>query len=86
MLAHGQLLARIKEWIVRNLDDPALDAAVIARHFGLSRSGLYRLFAVEGESPGAWLTARRLDEAHLILSDGSRRDGTITTVCYRLGF
>lgn len=85
-LAEGCQLDRIKEWALRNIDDAGLDAARIARHFGLSRSALYRLFAQEGESPQSWLSARRLDEAHRMLSSPGMRNESVTEICFSVGF
>jgi AraC-like DNA-binding protein len=79
-------LHSIKAWAARNLDDPALDGARIARQFGLSRSALYRLFATAGETPQAWLVSERLERALQILSNPTRAMGSISATCYALGF
>lgn len=79
-------LHSIKAWLARNLDDPALDGARIARQFGLSRSALYRLFATAGETPQGWLVSQRLERAFQILSNPTRARGSISATCYALGF
>jgi AraC-like DNA-binding protein len=79
-------LEKVKTWILRNLDDPTLNVSRISRHFGLSRSALYRLFATDGDSPQAWLTAQRLGRAHELLSEPSARGKSVSTICYALGF
>ena len=82
----GDQLHGVKAWVVRNLEDPALDVAGIARQFGLSRSALYRLFATAGETPQAWFVGQRLERALHILSNPARTGPSISTTCYALGF
>lgn len=79
-------LHSVKAWVARNLDDPALDVARIARQFGLSRSALYRLFATAGETPQAWFMGQRLERALQILSNPVRTGRSISATCYALGF
>ena len=79
-------LQSIKTWVARNLEDPALDVACIARQFGLSRSALYRLFATAGETPQAWIVGQRLERALHLLSNPTRTGPSISATCYALGF
>lgn len=85
-LADADKLKHVKAWMLRNLDDPALDVAQIAKHAGISRSALYRLFAAESVSPMAWLTTKRLLQAHEILSQNLVGKVNVSSICYGLGF
>lgn len=61
------LLIRIKHQIEGQLGDPDLSGASIARHFGLSRSALYRLFTPYG-GVAAYVRSRRLHRAFFELT------------------
>ncbi|SMH28703.1 transcriptional regulator, AraC family [Azospirillum lipoferum] len=59
---HAATLARIKRFIDERLETPDLDSDAIGRHFGLSRSSLYRLFEPLG-GVAAHVRGRRLARA-----------------------
>jgi AraC-like DNA-binding protein len=76
--------ASIRHHIDRHLADE-LNAAGLARRFGMSRATLYRLFRAEG-GIDAYIRARRLERcsAELMLTDPGR--GRVREVAERLGF
>lgn len=59
---HAAMLARIRRFIDERLESPTLDGDAICRHFGLSRSSLYRLFEPLG-GVAAHIRGRRLARA-----------------------
>lgn len=63
----ADLLIRIKRQIEGHLGDPGLSGASVARHFGLSRSTLYRLFTPYG-GVAAYVRSRRLHRAFFELT------------------
>lgn len=82
----NDLTRRIKAWIIDNLDEPELDVANIARRFNMSRSSLYRLFSITGETPKSWIMRRRLILARNQLVDPRHKHLSISTICFRAGF
>lgn len=80
------LVSRIKDWITENLDEPELDVEYVARHFNMSRSSLYRLFGMRGETPKNWIMRQRLMRAYEELRDPRRKHLSISTICYKAGF
>jgi AraC-like DNA-binding protein len=84
--SESDLIRRIKAWIVNNLDEAEFDVADIARHFNMSRSSLYRLFATMGATPKSWIMGQRLNLARDKLSDPRHKHLSISTICFRSGF
>lgn len=80
------LVRRIKAWITDNLDESELDVAQVAQHFNMSRSSLYRLFGMGGETPKNWIMQQRLMRACDELVDPRRKHLSISTICYMAGF
>lgn len=76
-------LAPAKQYIEAHLDDAELDAAAIARHLGVSRSHLYRLFQRYG-GVSAYILRIRLRHAAVELVRNPSR--AITEIAYGLGF
>jgi transcriptional regulator GlxA family with amidase domain len=65
--AGGASTAGARTWALENLDE-SLSIDQLARHAGMSPRTFIRRFREEtGESPGAWVRARRLDRARELL-------------------
>lgn len=77
---------RMRDWLVRQVQDPSLSPDRIAEEFGLSRRGLYRLFAATGTTPGKWLWQVRLECAHQRLASPGFRAQSIGEIAYSVGF
>jgi len=83
-----QLLKSVLLYVDRNLSDPDLSADRLAQSFGLSRSGLYRLFEAHG-GVAAWVRERRLQLAYRLLLRAQiegRRDLLIRDLTVGVGF
>ncbi len=79
------MLDRIRRHVDANLASPALTAEAVCRHFGLSRSTLYRLFR-QLEGFAAYVRRRRLDRAFADLTAPHRGRQRIADICDRYGF
>jgi len=79
-------LRAIKRLIERDLRDPRLSPAAIARALGFSTRYLHRVFASEGVSVAQYIRARRLEEAARELRDPRRMGNTVTDVALQCGF
>ena len=79
------LLLALRRHIEAELASPGLNAESLARHFGVSRSALYRLFAPLGGVSG-YVRQRRLARAYRELAAGDGRFVRISEVAYRWGF
>jgi AraC-like DNA-binding protein len=79
---------RIQAFIRQNLHDPELTPPAIAAAHHISRSYLYRIFQQQsqGETVGAWIRGRRLENARRDLADSSLRTTPIHAVAARWGF
>ncbi|MGV3654501.1 MAG: helix-turn-helix domain-containing protein [Noviherbaspirillum sp.] len=78
------LCRRIAEYITANREDPDLSISSVAEHFGLSRAGLYRVFAGAHEGPSAMIRRYRLKAA---VNDVLHRpDMPIAQIAYAAGF
>lgn len=78
--------ARIKDFIERRLDDPALDAAAIAAGVGLSPRYVGELMQDEGTSPMRYVLGRRLERCRLDISRRPQTGRTISDIAFRWGF
>lgn len=76
-------LAPARQYIETHLDDASLDAPAIARHLGVSRSQLYRLFQRYGGVAAYILRLRLRHAATELVRNPSR---PITEIAYGLGF
>ena len=78
----SELYIRIIEYIDHHFDSiQSMDT--LCRQFGISRSGLWRLFRDSGgDTPHAYLTKRRLDNARILLE----RDSSVAEVCHAVGY
>ncbi|MFJ9690755.1 helix-turn-helix domain-containing protein [Kitasatospora sp. NPDC101183] len=77
----------IREFIRRNLHDPALSPAVVAAAHHISVSHLHRLFARDfhGETVAAYIRRQRLAKAHRDLADPALDDLPIHAIGARCG-
>jgi AraC-like DNA-binding protein len=73
-----------KDAMDRDWADPALDLAAVADHAGYSRFHFVRAFkAAYGETPGQYLTHRRIERAEELLRAA---DLSVTEICHLVGF
>ncbi|MFJ4473324.1 helix-turn-helix transcriptional regulator [Streptomyces sp. NPDC089424] len=73
-----------KDAMDRDWADPALDLAAVAAHAGYSRFHFVRAFReAYGETPGQYLTHRRIERAEELLRAA---DLTVTEICHLVGF
>jgi AraC-like DNA-binding protein len=76
-------LRRARDLIDRHFAEP-LDLDAMARAAGFSRYHFARAFAAAyGETPGGYLTRRRIERAQDLLRSA---DLTVTQICHRVGF
>jgi AraC-like DNA-binding protein len=75
----------IRRHIDQNLRQPALDADLLARTFGLSRASLYRLFEPVG-GVATYIRNTRLNRAYQDIVATELSNHRIAPVAYRLGF
>lgn len=78
-------LATIRTWIDRRLGDPDLGPDRICRHFGISRSALYRLFEPLG-GIAAHIRTRRLGRCFHDLAAPRHRSALVSEIAFRWGF
>ncbi|GAA3298678.1 helix-turn-helix transcriptional regulator [Streptomyces cinereospinus] len=73
-----------KDAMDRDWADPALDLDVVAAHARYSRHHVVRAFKeAYGETPGQYLTHRRIERAEELLRAA---DLTVTEICHLVGF
>lgn len=80
------LLNRVQDYIVANLDDPALSAASLAAAFRFSPRYLHRLFEEFGVTVGAWIRQRRLAACRSDLRNRAMAGYNVTQIAMRHGF
>jgi AraC-like DNA-binding protein len=80
----GARLALVKEDVARNLSDPELDIATVARRQGVTPRYVQQLFERQGTSFSRYLREARLDRARVILREHDGR--TISAVAFDCGF
>jgi len=78
-------LQAIQGFIEKHLVDPNLSTEMIMRHFGLSRSALYRTFEPLG-GVADYIRERRLNRAFLRLSSVGTGRGVVAKLAYMNGF
>jgi AraC-like DNA-binding protein len=77
-------LRSAKDAMDRDWADPTVDLDAVATHAGYSRYHFVRAFkAAYGETPGQYLTRRRLERAEHLLRTCNL---TVTEVCHLVGF
>lgn len=73
-----------KDAMDRDWADPGLDLDAVAAHAGYSRFHFVRAFkAAYGETPGQYLTHRRIERAEEMLRGA---DLSVTEICHLVGF
>ncbi|MER6126756.1 helix-turn-helix domain-containing protein [Streptomyces sp. NPDC001795] len=73
-----------KDAMDRDWADPELDLGVVAAHAGYSRYHFIRAFkAAYGETPGQYLTHRRIERAEDLLRTANL---SVTEICHLVGF
>ncbi len=73
-----------KDAMDRDWADPALDLDAVAAHAGYSRYHFLRAFKeAYGETPGQYLTRRRIERAEDMLRTA---DLSVTEICHLVGF
>lgn len=80
------MLARVKEYILRNLADPELSPERIAVAHHISVRYLHNLFRSEGITVGRWIHRERLERCRRDLSRPSGTAPAVSAVAQRWGF
>lgn len=79
-----EMLTRLDEFILKNIDNEELSAKMIAEEFAVSESTLTRkMRSMLNTSPNNYIQSKRLSTAAQLLSTNSYR---INEVCYAVGF
>ncbi len=79
-------LHAIKDDIAANLFEQNLSAEVLANRHGISPRYVNMLFEAEGLSVSEFILARRLMQAHRMLSDSRLAKRAISAIAYDVGF
>jgi AraC-like DNA-binding protein len=83
-VARLRAMRQAKDAMDRDWANPALDLDAVAGHAGYSRSHFVRAFkAAYGETPGQYLSRRRIDRAAELLRSA---DLSVTELCMLVGF
>jgi AraC family transcriptional regulator, positive regulator of tynA and feaB len=77
---------QIRSYIETHLHDPALTPGRVAAAVHLSPRRLHQLFEADGETVGAYILRRRLEECARAMSDASQRSRTVTEIAFLHGF
>jgi AraC-like DNA-binding protein len=84
-MARLRAMRLAKDAMDRGWADPALDLEAVAAHAGYSRYHFVRAFkAAYGESPGQYLSRRRIERAEELLRTSPGM--SVTDVCMAVGF
>lgn len=76
----------IRSYIETHLHDPSLTPGSVAAAVHLSPRRLHQLFEPDGETVGAYILRRRLEECARAMSDASQRSRTVTEIAFLHGF
>jgi AraC family transcriptional activator of tynA and feaB len=79
-------MSAILAYCRRNLTEPGLSPAAVARAFGISLRTLHLRFQATGQSFGEWLLANRLELARKVLSGPHPASRTIADIAFGCGF
>ncbi|MEU3616660.1 helix-turn-helix domain-containing protein [Streptomyces sp. NPDC006872] len=79
-------LHRVKEHVMRNLDDPDLSPARIAEAHFMSVRYLHKLFQLEGTTVGGWIRMQRLEQCRRDLLRPMARELGVAAIAQRWGF
>jgi AraC-like DNA-binding protein len=77
---------QIRSYIETHLHDPALTPGSVAAAVHLSPRRLHQLFEADGETVGAYILRRRLEECARAISDAAQRSRTVTEIAFLHGF
>jgi AraC-like DNA-binding protein len=77
---------QIRSYIETHLHDPALTPGNVAAAIHLSPRRLHQLFEADGETVGAYILRRRLEECARAMSDAAQRSRTVTEIAFLHGF
>jgi AraC-like DNA-binding protein len=77
---------QIRAYIESHLHNPALTPGSVAAAVHLSPRRLHQLFEADGETVGAYILRRRLEECARAMSDVSQRGRTVTEIAFLYGF
>ena len=77
---------QIRSYIEAHLHDPALTPGSVAAAVHLSPRRLHQLFEADGETVGAYILRRRLEECARAMGDASQRSRTVTEIAFLHGF
>lgn len=83
--ARRALLLRIRTFVEARLGDPDLTPAAIAAAHHISVRYLYKLFADQDVTLGAWIRRRRLDRCRRDLLDPELSHRTVSAIAARWG-
>lgn len=83
--AHAMLI-RIKEHVLRHLEDPDLTPADIASAHHVSVRYLHKLFESEGITVGRWIQQQRLERCQRELARSTPHAPSVAAVAHRWGF
>lgn len=77
---------QIRSYIETHLHDPALTPGSVAAAVHLSPRRLHQLFEADGETVGAYILRRRLEECARAMGDAAQRSRTVTEIAFLHGF
>jgi AraC-like DNA-binding protein len=77
---------QIRSYIETHLHDPGLTPGTVAAAVHLSPRRLHQLFEADGETVGAYILRRRLEECARAMSDAAQRSRTVTEIAFLHGF
>ena len=77
---------QIRSYIETHLHDPSLTPGKVAAAVHLSSRRLHQLFEADGETVGAYILRRRLEECARAMIDLSQRNRTVTEIAFLHGF
>ena len=77
---------QIRSYIETHLHDPVLTPGSVAAAVHLSPRRLHQLFEADGETVGAYILRRRLEECARAMSDATQRSRTVTEIAFLHGF
>jgi AraC-like DNA-binding protein len=77
---------QVRSYIESHLHDPTLTPGGVAAAVHLSPRRLHQLFEADGETVGAYILRRRLEECARAMSDAAQRSRTVTEIAFLHGF
>lgn len=77
---------QIRGYIETHLHEPTLTPGSVAAAVHLSPRRLHQLFEADGETVGAYILRRRLEECARVMADASQRSRTVTEIAFLHGF